>query len=101
MPVIIDASRDRLYLRGKHEGLLEGQRKGLLDGLAEGERKGLAEGQRKGLLEGIEGMLEIKYGHAGLELMASVKKLRSIEEMEGFKELIKTSKTVDELRGFF
>ncbi|KJU81421.1 hypothetical protein MBAV_006386, partial [Candidatus Magnetobacterium bavaricum] len=56
---------------------------------------------RKGLLEGIEGMLEIKYGPAGLEIMPSVKKLRAIEEMEGFKDLIKTSKTVDELRGFF
>ncbi|KJU86613.1 hypothetical protein MBAV_001187, partial [Candidatus Magnetobacterium bavaricum] len=48
MPVIIDASKDRLYLRGKHEGLVEGQRKGLV----EGQRKGLVEGQRKGLVEG-------------------------------------------------
>ncbi len=113
MPVVIDTSKDRLYLRGKQEGLLEGQRKGLLDGLVEGkreglleglvegQRKGLVEGQRKGLLEGIEGMLEIKYGPAGLKLMASVKKLRAVQKLERFKELIKTSKTIDELREFF
>ncbi len=101
MPVVIDTSKDRLYLRGKQEGLLEGQREGLLEGLAEGQRKGLVEGQRKGLLEGIEGMLEIKYGPAGLELMASVKKLRAVQKLERFKELIKTSKTIDELREFF
>ncbi|MBF0342742.1 MAG: hypothetical protein HQL06_00790 [Nitrospirae bacterium] len=85
MPVMIDVSNDTLYLEGTRKGLLEGKR----------------EGKREGLLEGIEGMLEIKYGAVGLKIMASVKKLESIEKMEKFKEFIKTSKTLDELRGFF
>ncbi|MBF0617656.1 MAG: hypothetical protein HQK88_12680, partial [Nitrospirae bacterium] len=35
----------------------------------QGRERGLFEGERKGLLEGIEGMLELKFGYAGLELM--------------------------------
>ncbi|KJU81733.1 hypothetical protein MBAV_006075 [Candidatus Magnetobacterium bavaricum] len=80
MPVTIDLSKDALYL--------------------EGTRKGLVEGERKGLAEGIGGMLDIKYGAAGLEIMPSVKTMASIEKMEAFKGLIKRSKTVDELKEF-
>ncbi|MBF0345873.1 MAG: hypothetical protein HQL06_16795 [Nitrospirae bacterium] len=72
------------------KGQIEGERKGII--------KGRVEGKLEGLLEGIEGMLEIKYGPAGLEIMASVKELMSIERLEEFKELLKTSKTIDELR---
>ncbi|MBF0608270.1 MAG: Rpn family recombination-promoting nuclease/putative transposase [Magnetococcales bacterium] len=79
------------------KGQLEGERQGIIKGRAEGR----AEGKLDGLLEGIEGMLEIKYGTAGLEIMVHVKELRSVEKLEEFKVLIKTSKTLDELRGFF
>ncbi|MES0336860.1 MAG: hypothetical protein SFH39_10990 [Candidatus Magnetobacterium sp. LHC-1] len=83
MPVTIDLSKDALYLEGKHEGLFEGERKGKYDGL----------------IEGIEGMLDIKYGDVGLEILPSVKKM-NIEKMEMFKGMIKRSKTIDELKGF-
>ncbi|MBF0539717.1 MAG: hypothetical protein HQL03_15860 [Nitrospirae bacterium] len=75
MPVTIDLSKDVLYLRGEQKGKYEG------------------------LIEGIEGMLDIKYGDDGLEIMPSVSKL-SIEKMEMFKGMIKMSKTVGELKGF-
>ncbi len=88
MPVTIDLSKDALYLEGTRKGVVEGK------------RKGLVEGRQKGLVEGIEGMLDIKYGAVGLEIMPSVKKITSIEKMEAFKRLIKNSRTVDELKEF-
>ncbi|MBF0607858.1 MAG: hypothetical protein HQL61_09965 [Magnetococcales bacterium] len=84
MPVTIDLTKDALYLEGEQKGKYEG----------------LIEGQRKGLLMGIKGMLDIKYDVVGLEIMPSVNKLMSIEKMEMFEELIKRSKTIDELKGF-
>ncbi|MBF0342974.1 MAG: Rpn family recombination-promoting nuclease/putative transposase [Nitrospirae bacterium] len=67
----------------------EGERKGKLEGLIEGKLEGL--------IEGIEGMLEIKYGDKGRELMGSVRNLGGIEKLEEFKELIKKSSSVDDL----
>ncbi|MBF0344158.1 MAG: Rpn family recombination-promoting nuclease/putative transposase [Nitrospirae bacterium] len=55
------------------------------------------EGERKGLLKGIEGMLEIKYGDNGLELMGNVRNIGSIDELEEFKEQIKKSTSIDDL----
>ncbi|MBF0344196.1 MAG: Rpn family recombination-promoting nuclease/putative transposase [Nitrospirae bacterium] len=51
----------------------------------------------EGLLVGIEGMLEIKYGDRGVELMDSIRNLGGMEKLEEFKELIKRSASVDEL----
>ncbi|MBF0338472.1 MAG: Rpn family recombination-promoting nuclease/putative transposase [Nitrospirae bacterium] len=91
--------------KGKIEGLLEGERKGKLEGLLEGERKGklegLLEGERKGLLEGIEMVLEMKYGDRGTALMGRVRGLGTIEALERFKGLLKTSASVEELEGYF
>ncbi|MEO5356220.1 MAG: hypothetical protein H7844_02855 [Nitrospirae bacterium YQR-1] len=92
MPVTIDITKDELYLDGVEVGLLEGKR----DGLLEGERKG----KRDGLLEGIEGMLELKFGYAGLELMNTVKAINTIDKLEDFKNLIKKAGSVDELQVF-
>ncbi|MBF0345336.1 MAG: Rpn family recombination-promoting nuclease/putative transposase [Nitrospirae bacterium] len=84
--------------RGAREYVLE---EGLREGFDKGERKGFIEGERKGklegLIEGIEGMLEIKYGDKGLELMGSVRDIRSIEKLEGFREQIKNSASIDDL----
>ncbi|MBF0456701.1 MAG: hypothetical protein HQK99_02265 [Nitrospirae bacterium] len=89
--------------RGIEKGLLEGQRMGLLEGqrkgLLEGQLKGLLEGQRKGLIEGIEGMLELKFGSAGLDLIDMVRAVDSIDKLEEFKNLIKKAGSVDELTG--
>ncbi|KWT74995.1 hypothetical protein [Candidatus Magnetominusculus xianensis] len=96
MPITIDVKNSDIYQEGKEEGLLEGERRGLL----EGERKGLFEGRREGLLEGIEGMLELKYASAGLELMNMVRAIPTVDKLEEFKNLIKKAGSVDELRGF-
>ncbi|WP_420266955.1 hypothetical protein [Candidatus Magnetominusculus dajiuhuensis] len=56
---------------------------------------------QEGLLEGIEGMLELKYASAGLELMNMVRAIGSIDKLEEFKNLIKKAGSVDELMGFF
>ncbi|MBF0321017.1 MAG: hypothetical protein HQL01_14555 [Nitrospirae bacterium] len=58
------------------------------------------QGRERGLLEGIEGMLELKYDSAGLELMNMVRAIHSVDKLEEFKNLIKTAGSVDELRGF-
>lgn len=76
----------------------------LQDVLREGQRRGELRGERKGLTEGIELGLEIKYGDKGLELMALVRDVFGNDEttvkLEEFKELIKKSGSVDELRAF-
>jgi hypothetical protein len=89
MPITIDVKNSDIYQEGKEEGLLEG------------ERKGLFEGKREGLLEGIEGMLELKYGSAGLELMNMVRAIPTVDKLEEFKNLIKKAGSVDELKGFW
>ncbi|MBF0552963.1 MAG: hypothetical protein HQK96_00230 [Nitrospirae bacterium] len=70
------------------------------EGVVEGKQEGLLEGKREGLFEGIEGMLELKYGSAGLELMNMVRIMPTVDELEEFKNLIKKTGLVDELRGF-
>ena len=92
MPVTIDITKDVLYLDGLEAGLLEGELRG--------EQKGLLEGQRKGLLEAIELGLELKYGFVGLELMNMVRILNTVDKLEEFKNLIKKTGSVDELKEF-
>ncbi|MBF0466330.1 MAG: hypothetical protein HQK94_14755 [Nitrospirae bacterium] len=92
MPVTIDITKDELYLDGVEKGLLEGEQKGLL----EGELRG----KRDGLLEGIEGMLELKFGLAGIELMNMVRVLNTIDKLEEFKNFIKKAGSVDEMKLF-
>ncbi|MBF0536461.1 MAG: hypothetical protein HQK90_15815 [Nitrospirae bacterium] len=96
MPVTIDITKDELYLDGVEVGLLDGKREGKLEGLLEGELRG----KREGLLEGIELGLELKYGLAGLELMNMVRAMNTVDQLENFKNLIKNSGSVDELKEF-
>ncbi|MEO5357893.1 MAG: hypothetical protein H7844_11430 [Nitrospirae bacterium YQR-1] len=96
MPVTIDITKDELYLDGVEKGLFEGELRGKRDGLLEGELRG----KREGLLEGIEGMLELKFGYSGLELMNMVKAINTIDKLEAFKNLIKKAGSVDELKVF-
>ncbi|MBF0344248.1 MAG: Rpn family recombination-promoting nuclease/putative transposase [Nitrospirae bacterium] len=67
----------------------EGERKGKLEGRFEGKLEGL--------IEGIEGMLEIKYGDNGLELMDVVRSLGNVEKLEAFKGLIKMTASIEDL----
>jgi len=112
MPITIDLADSDIYkegvekglFEGKQEGLFEGKQEGLFEGkqegLFEGKREGLFEGKREGLLEGIEGMLELKYGLTGLELMNMVRVLNTIDKLEDFKNFIKRAGSVDELKEF-
>ncbi len=82
MPVILELSDEEI-----HKDFL----------YKEGTRRGKLEGKLEGL---IEGMLDIKYGADGLALMTFVKEMTSIDKMARFKDLIKRSKTIDELKEF-
>ncbi|KJR40766.1 Transposase (putative), YhgA-like protein [Candidatus Magnetoovum chiemensis] len=110
MPVTLDIEESGIYKealligekKGLMEGLIEGKREGLIygkrEGLIEGKREGLIYGKREGLIEGIEGMLEIKYNTADIELMNKVKELETVEQLERFKEMIKKSNQLDDLK---
>ena len=104
MPITIDLADSDIYKEGVEKGLFEGKQEGLFEGkqegLFEGKREGLFEGKREGLLEGIEGMLELKYGLTGLELMNMVRVLNTIDKLEDFKNFIKRAGSVDELKEF-
>ncbi|MEO5355939.1 MAG: hypothetical protein H7844_01410 [Nitrospirae bacterium YQR-1] len=54
----------------------------------------------EGLTEGIEGMLEIKFGSKGLELMDMVRIVPTVDKLEEFKNLIKKSGSIEELKEF-
>ena len=100
--------RECLFLEGKGIGLIEGEQIGLRKGLIEGEqkglRKGLIEGEqiglRKGLIEVIEVLLEVKYGEYGITIVEDVKLLKSIEDLEILKDLIKKSTPIDEIKEY-
>ncbi|KWT94629.1 hypothetical protein [Candidatus Magnetominusculus xianensis] len=86
MPITIDVKNSDIY----QEGLVEGKQEGKQEGLIEGERLGI-----------IEGMLELKFGLAGLELMNMVRVIPTVDKLEEFKNLIKKADSVDGLRGFW
>ncbi|MBF0591863.1 MAG: Rpn family recombination-promoting nuclease/putative transposase [Nitrospirae bacterium] len=83
------------------KALIKGKTEGIVEGRIEGKTEGLVEGKTEGLIEGIEDILEIKYGDKGMELMESVKKLKTIEKLDEFKKLLKSSTTIDELLIYF
>ncbi|WP_156033070.1 hypothetical protein [Candidatus Magnetobacterium casense] len=60
--------------------------------------KGELKGELKGKLEGIEGMLEIKYGPEGLELMDMLRGIDKVDKLDEFRALIKRSTSVAQLR---
>ncbi|KJR42348.1 transposase [Candidatus Magnetoovum chiemensis] len=95
-------------LKGKEEGLTEGLIKGkeegltegLLKGKEEGKREGLLKGKREGLLEGIRGMLEIKYEEIAASLIASVKRISSVEDLAKLKTVIMKSASIEEIKEY-
>ncbi|MBF0538741.1 MAG: hypothetical protein HQL03_10875 [Nitrospirae bacterium] len=77
------------------------------DVFIKGELKGRQEGRLEGEMKGIEGMLEIKYGPEGLELMDMVRAIDKVNKsnslltvagLDEFITLIKKSTSVAELR---
>ncbi|KJU86827.1 hypothetical protein MBAV_000976, partial [Candidatus Magnetobacterium bavaricum] len=67
-------------------------------GELKGRQEGILEGKLKGKLEGIEGMLEIKYGPEGLELMNTLRGIDKVDKLDEFSALIKKSTSVAQLR---
>ncbi|WP_052566812.1 hypothetical protein [Candidatus Magnetobacterium casense] len=102
MPITIDLDEYEFFkdiftkgeLKGRQEGELKGRQEGELKGRQEGELKG----ELKGKLEGIEGMLEIKYGPEGLELMDMLRGIDKVDRLDEFRALIKRSTSVAQLR---
>lgn len=66
------------------------------------ERRGLEEGRKQGRVEGLrEGIalhLEAKFGQPGRKLMTRVRQISDIAELRGLVKIIKTAKTVDDVR---
>ncbi|WP_040334900.1 hypothetical protein [Candidatus Magnetobacterium casense] len=60
--------------------------------------KGELKGRQEGELKGIEGMLEIKYGPEGLELMDMLRGIDKVDKLDEFRALIKRSTSVAQLR---
>ncbi|MBF0458161.1 MAG: hypothetical protein HQK99_09730 [Nitrospirae bacterium] len=77
MPITIDVRNSDIFQEGRVEGKVEGERLGI-----------------------IEGMLELKYGSAGLELMDRVRIVNSADKLEEFKNLIKKADSLDKLKEF-
>ncbi|WP_420263798.1 hypothetical protein [Candidatus Magnetominusculus dajiuhuensis] len=93
MALVYDLERDVRFKQGIEKGIEKGIERGI--------ERGLLEGQRKGLLEGVEGMLELKYGCAAVALMDMLRVVDSIDKLVEFKNLIKKTDSLDELKGFF
>ncbi len=98
MPITIDLDEYEIFkdvfVKGELKGRMEGRMEGELKGRMEGELKGRMEGR----MEGIEDMLEIKYGPEGLELMGMVRGIDKIDRLDEFRERIKQSVSVAQLR---
>ncbi|MBF0536141.1 MAG: Rpn family recombination-promoting nuclease/putative transposase [Nitrospirae bacterium] len=92
MALVYDIERDVRYKQGMEKGMEKGIEKGI--------EKGLFEGKREGLLEGIELGLELRFGLAGLELMNIVRAINTVDKLEDFKNLIKKTGSMNELKDF-
>ncbi|MBF0319104.1 MAG: hypothetical protein HQL01_04785 [Nitrospirae bacterium] len=92
MALVYDLERDVRFRQGMERGIEKGIERGL--------EKGLIEGKLEGLLEGIEGMLELKFGSAGVALMDMVRVIDSVDKLEGLKDLIKKADSLDKLKEF-
>ncbi|KJU81883.1 hypothetical protein MBAV_005925 [Candidatus Magnetobacterium bavaricum] len=88
MPITIDLKDSKVF------------RDVFMEGTLEGELKGKLKGKLEGVLKGVEGMLEIKYGHKGLELMDKVSNIDNVDELDEFMGLIKKSNSLATLRAY-
>ncbi len=94
MPITIDLDEYEFF----KDIFTKGELKGRQEGKLEGRQEGILEGELKGELKGIEGMLEIKYGPEGLELMDVLRGIDKVDKLDEFRALIKRSTSVAQLR---
>jgi predicted transposase YdaD len=55
-------------------------------------------GREEGLVDGIEGMLELKFGAEGLQLMPEIRELNNIDVLRAIVAAIKSVDSIEELR---
>ncbi|KJR43348.1 hypothetical protein MCHI_000750 [Candidatus Magnetoovum chiemensis] len=61
-------------------------------------RQGREKGLKEGLLQGIEALLEVKYGTDGIMLIDKIRTLNTIDDLEGLKNLIRTSASIEQIK---
>jgi flagellar biosynthesis/type III secretory pathway protein FliH len=74
------------------------ERMGHQKGLQEGREQGLQQGLRQGLLDGLELALELKFGHAGLDLVPELRQIEDPAVLRAVGERLRTATSLDELR---
>jgi len=70
------------------------------EGIQKGLSQGLSQGLLNGLTEGIEGILDIKFGTSGEEVISKIKEIRDINKLEELKKQIKYAKSIDDLKPY-
>ena len=66
-----------------------------------GRAEGLKAGRAEGLVEGIAAMLDMKFGQAGLALIAEIQTIDDIAILERLLQVIKSATTLDEVRAAY
>jgi len=77
------------------------ERIGIEQGIQQGIQQGRNQGVREGLLAGIELGLELKFGSAGLPLLAEIYKIEDTDVLRALHEGLKTVTRVEELRPIY
>ncbi len=78
----------------------EGIEKGIKKGIEKGIKKGIEKGKEEGIKEGIRLSLDIKFGESGLEFFEQyVKDIKDLKILEELIAHIKKAKSVEELKG--
>ncbi|KJR42592.1 Transposase (putative), YhgA-like protein [Candidatus Magnetoovum chiemensis] len=106
MALVYDIEKDVRFQQGREKGLKEGIEEGIEKGIQQGREKWLKEGLqqgrekwlKEGLIEGIEALLEVKYSTDGIMLMDKVRMLKTIDELEVLKNLIKSSTSIERIK---
>lgn len=72
--------------------------KGMKKGFDKGFEDGAEKGRSEGLIQGIELALELKFGQAGLDLMAQVRAIQDPARLQEILPAIREAATPDALR---
>ncbi len=94
MPVIIDISKDEVYLTGRQEGRKEGRKEGQKAGHKEGRKEGLHEG----LIIGIKCALDIKFGKSSLSVINKITEIQDFNRLVKIQESIKKASNITEFK---
>jgi predicted transposase YdaD len=76
----------------------EGRQEGLQQGIQRGRQEGRQEGLREGLLDTIQFALELKFGEAGLALLAEIGTIEDLSLLRTIKDALRLAESLDEIR---